>query len=61
MAFIEAKDYRFFYPDEVTPAVSVEQMEIKQGTITLLVGPSGCGKTTLIQAMKGKKLEYEKT
>ena len=47
MAFIEAKDYRFFYPDEVTPAVFVEQMEIKQGTITLLVGPSGCGKTTL--------------
>jgi len=40
MAFIEAKDYRFFYPDEVEPAVFVEQMEIKQGTITLLVGPA---------------------
>ena len=54
MAFIEAKDYRFFYPDEVTPAVSVEQMEIKQGTITLLVGPSGCGKTTLLRKLAGE-------
>ena len=54
MAFIEAKDYRFFYPDEVTPAVFVEQMEIKQGTITLLVGPSGCGKTTLLRKLAGE-------
>ena len=53
MAFIEAKDYRFFYPDEVAPAVFVEQMEIKQGTITLLVGPSGCGKTTLLRKLAG--------
>ena len=51
MAFIEAKDYRFFYPDEVEPAVFVEQMEIKQGTITLLVGPSGCGKTTFLKTL----------
>lgn len=54
MAFIEAKDYRFFYPDEVEPAVFVEQMEIKQGTITLLVGPSGCGKTTLLRKLAGE-------
>lgn len=27
----------------------------------ILIGRTGCGKTTLIQAMKGKKLEYEKT
>lgn len=54
MAFIEAKDYRFFYPDEVAPAVFVEQMEIKQGTITLLVGPSGCGKTTLLRKLAGE-------
>ena len=53
MAFIEAKDYRFFYPDEVEPAVFVEQMEIKQGTITLLVGPSGCGKTTTLRIIGG--------
>ena len=53
MAFIEAKDYRFFYPDEVEPAVFVEQMEIKQGTITLLVGPSGCGKSTLLSLIAG--------
>lgn len=48
MAFIEAKDYRFFYPDEVEPAVFVEQMEIKQGTITLLVGPSRLRKNNFI-------------
>ena len=54
MAFIKAKDYRFFYPDEVEPAVFVEQMEIKQGTITLLVGPSGCGKTTLLRKLAGE-------
>ena len=54
MAFIEAKDYRFFYPDEVAPAVFVEQMEIKQGTITWLVGPSGCGKTTLLRKIAGE-------
>ena len=29
-------------------------MEIKQGTITLLVGPSGCGKTTLLRKLAGE-------
>lgn len=50
---MEAKDYRFYYPEQTKPAVSLKEWQVEKGTINLLVGPSGCGKTTLLrQCMK---------
>lgn len=50
---MEAKDYRFYYPEQTEPAVSLREWQVEKGTINLLVGPSGCGKTTLLrQCMK---------
>lgn len=51
MAFIEAKDYRFYYPEQVEPAIFIENCGIAQGTICLLAGPSGSGKTTFLRQL----------
>ncbi len=51
MAFIEAKDYRFYYPEQVEPAIDLSYCHIPQGTICLLAGPSGCGKTTFLRQL----------
>ena len=46
---MEAKDYRFYYPEQTKPAISLNEWKVEKGTINLLVGPSGCGKTTLLR------------
>lgn len=51
MAFIEAKDYRFYYPGQIEPAIDISACCVEQGTICLLVGPSGCGKTTFLRQL----------
>lgn len=53
LAFIKAEDYRFYYPEQSKPAVSIEDCRIRQGTICLLAGPSGCGKTTFLRQLAG--------
>lgn len=53
MAFIEAEDYQFYYPEQVTPAISVTKWSVERGTMCLLVGLSGCGKTTLLRQLAG--------
>lgn len=53
MAFIEAKNYRFYYPEQLEPAISVEEWSVPRGTMCLLAGPSGCGKTTLLRQLAG--------
>lgn len=49
---MEAKDYKFYYPQQSKYAVKVERWEVKQGDICLLAGPSGCGKTTLLRQLE---------
>lgn len=51
MAFIEAKNYRFYYPGQIAPAIDISECSIEQGTICLLAGPSGCGKTTFLRQL----------
>ena len=54
MAFVEAENYRFYYPEQSTPAVAVDAWSVPRGTICLLAGPSGCGKTTLLRQLAGE-------
>ena len=51
MAFIEAKNYRFYYPGQIEPAIDLSACNVEQGTMCLLVGPSGCGKTTFLRQL----------
>lgn len=51
MAFIEAENYRFYYGEQIEPAVAIQQCQFAQGTISLLAGPSGCGKTTFLRQL----------
>ena len=32
MAFIEAKDYRFFYPEQTEPALNIGNLQIEKGS-----------------------------
>lgn len=48
---MEAKDFRFYYPEQKQPAVAVKDWQVQKGTLQLLVGPSGCGKTTLLRQL----------
>lgn len=51
MVLVEAKDYRFYYPQQAVPAISIEEWKVEKGTIHLLAGSSGCGKTTLLRQL----------
>ena len=51
MVLVEAEDYKFYYPEQTKPAVSIGQWQIEKGTINLIVGTSGCGKTTLLRQL----------
>lgn len=52
---MEAKDYKFYYPEQTEPSVVIDQWQVQRGTIQLIAGSSGCGKTTLLrQIMKEK-------
>ena len=54
MAFIEAENYRFYYGEQIEPAISIQECRFLQGTISLLAGPSGCGKTTFLRQLAGE-------
>lgn len=53
MAFIEVENYRFYYGEQIEPAVAIQECRFRQGTISLLTGPSGCGKTTFLRQLAG--------
>ncbi len=53
MVFIQAQDYRFYYPEDNRPAVSIESLTIEKGSFCLLAGTSGSGKTTLLRQLSG--------
>ena len=54
MAFIQAENYRFFYPDESAPALSVPELRVEKGSFCLVAGASGSGKTTLLRQLSGE-------
>lgn len=54
MAFVEAENYRFYYPEQLEPAVAVDAWLVPRGTMCLLAGASGCGKTTLLRQLAGE-------
>lgn len=51
MVLVEAKDYRFYYPQQQEPAISIAEWQVEKGAVHLLTGLSGCGKTTLLRQM----------
>ena len=51
MVLVEAKDYRFCYPQQEKPAISIAEWQVEKGAIHLLTGSSGCGKTTLLRQL----------
>jgi multiple sugar transport system ATP-binding protein len=52
MAEISFEEVTKIYPDG-TEAVSTVDLDIRDGTLMVLVGPSGCGKTTLLRMVAG--------
>lgn len=53
MAVIEAKDYRFYYPEQSEPALRIDELTVEKGAFCLLAGASGSGKTTLLRQLSG--------
>lgn len=49
---VRVRDLRVSHPDG-TPALSGVELDLRPGTVTVVVGPSGAGKTTLIRALAG--------
>ena len=50
MSSISLKNVRKAYGKE-EPVIENLDLEIKDGSFTVLVGPSGCGKSTLLRAV----------
>lgn len=61
MAFIEAKDYRFFYPEQTEPALNIGNLQIEKGSFCLLAGASGSGKTSLLRQLSKETMLQGKT
>lgn len=56
MAYIQAKDYRYYYPDDESPAVDIHRLAIEKGSFCLVAGFSGSGKTTLLRQLSGNHI-----
>ncbi|MBZ5751090.1 ABC transporter ATP-binding protein [Metabacillus rhizolycopersici] len=52
MAFLEAKQISFLYPEEQNRVLKDVSFTIEQGEFIVLCGPSGSGKSTLLRLMK---------
>ncbi|WP_121663382.1 ABC transporter ATP-binding protein [Metabacillus litoralis] len=52
MAFLEAKNISFTYPDEKKPVLKDVSFSVEQGEFIVLCGPSGSGKSTLLRLIK---------
>lgn len=52
MAFLEAKNISFTYPDEHQQVLKNVSFTIEQGEFVVLCGPSGSGKSTLLRLIK---------
>ncbi|MCH5252540.1 MAG: ATP-binding cassette domain-containing protein [Lachnospiraceae bacterium] len=56
MVLVEAKNYRFTYPEQPEPALDISDLTIEKGSFTLLTGESGSGKTTLLRQLAGEDM-----
>ena len=52
MAIISIKDMNFTYPEMTHPALREINIDIEEGSFTVLCGKSGCGKSTLLRHLK---------
>jgi len=50
---VEAKGYRYTYPDGGAPALDIDWFGVREGEFVLLIGNSGTGKSTLLRAVRG--------
>lgn len=50
---IELRNLRVFYQGAPEPALSIDELSIKQGDFTAVIGSSGAGKSTLLRAING--------
>ncbi len=53
MYAVVVEDLWYTYPGGSEPALKGINLNIKEGSFTVIVGPSGCGKTTLCRCLNG--------
>lgn len=52
MNLVEIKDFGFSYPESSRKVLEHVNLNIKEGTLNVIVGRSGCGKSTLLRQLK---------
>ena len=52
MNLVEIKDFGFSYPERSRKVLEHVNLNIKEGTLNVIMGRSGCGKSTLLRQLK---------
>lgn len=52
MNLVEIKDFGFSYPESSRKVLKHVNLNIKEGTLNVIMGRSGCGKSTLLRQLK---------
>ena len=52
MNLVEIKDFGFYYPESSRKVLEHVNLNIKEGTLNVIMGRSGCGKSTLLRQLK---------
>ena len=52
MNLVEIKDFGFSYPESSRKVLDHVNLNIKEGTLNVIMGRSGCGKSTLLRQLK---------
>ena len=52
MNLVEIKDFGFSYPESSRKVLEHGNLNIKEGTLNVIMGRSGCGKSTLLRQLK---------
>jgi ABC-type multidrug transport system fused ATPase/permease subunit len=50
---IEISNIKFTYPGNKIPAINLETLNVRAGSLVAILGPSGAGKTTLVDLLLG--------
>ena len=53
MNLVEIKDFGFSYPESSRKVLEHVNLNIKEGTLNVIMGRSGCGKSTLLHLLSG--------